>query len=361
MKKLRSGYTTGACAAAASKGAVLRLLGCQDVTEVEIPFPDGRRVRFPLTAFTPPTFSKDKAYAAVIKDAGDDPDVTNGAVIAASVCIAHNPDKSELIQITGGEGVGVVTKPGLAVSVGEPAINPVPLQMIRAAVAEAIAEQSPDDHPSLTVEILVPKGKELAEKTLNERLGIIGGISILGTTGIVRPISAEAWTATITAAMGVAEAGGNTEIVLSTGRTSEKALQERQTFHPEAFIEMGDYLEFSLKEARNYQFSHLHMAGMWAKTLKAALKIPQTHVRFGALEIKNAIRCIQELAPERDLSFLAGSNTAREIYERLVARNCFELIEKVCYAAKAYHEQVSEIPVTVYLVHHDGSIKVIAE
>ncbi len=360
MKKLRSGYTTGACAAAAAKGAALRLFGCREVTGVEIPFPDGKRVWFSLIPFTPEINNGEREFAAVIKDAGDDPDCTNGATIAASVRFNTNPGHSASIEITGGEGVGVVTKPGLAVEIGKPAINPVPLQMIREAVEEAIAEHCSANHPSLTVEILVPDGRELAKKTLNERLGIIGGISILGTTGIVRPISAEAWTATITAAMDVADAGGNTEIVLSTGRTSEKALQKRLTLKPEAFVEMGDYLEFSLKEARNYRFSRLHMAGMWAKTLKAALKIPQTHVRFGALEISNAIDCIEGLAPGKDLSFLSGSNTAREIYERLVDRDCFELVEKVCYAAKAYHEQVSEIPVIVYLVHHDGSVKVIA-
>ncbi len=358
MKKLRSGYTTGACAAAAAKGAALRMFGNRDVEEVEIPFPDGRRVCFTLKSFTPEVRNNNKIYAAVIKDAGDDPDVTNGALVAASIELNNQADGSDSIEITGGEGVGIVTKPGLAVAIGKPAINPVPLQMIRAAVKEAIAECGQPLSLSLIVEILVPAGKELAEKTLNERLGIVGGISILGTTGIVRPISAEAWTATITAAMDVAQAGGNEEIVLSTGRTSEKALQGNKNFKPEAFIMMGDYLEFSLKEARNYHFSRLHMAGMWAKILKAALKIPQTHVRFGALEIQHARQCIEQLAPDKDLSFLNGANTAREIYERLIAKDCFELVEKVCYAAKEYHEHVSETPVTVYLVHHDGSIKV---
>lgn len=362
MKKLRSGFTTGACAAAAAKGAALALLCGTQVSCVEIPFPDGRRIEFVLTRDALPADTPEKTYAGVIKDAGDDPDVTNGALIAASVTINLSPDQeTPRIEIIGGEGVGKVTKAGLPVQIGRSAINPVPHKMIQEAVAEAIGESSLESDTYLTVEIIVPRGKELAEKTLNSRLGIIGGISILGTTGIVKPVSADAWTATITASMEVAAAGGCTEIVLSTGRTSEAALQQSFQFKPEAFIMMGDFLEFSLQEARNYQFSRLHMAGMWGKILKAALKIPHTHVRFGALEMENAIRLIDTLSSGDDVSFLNGANTAREIYERLVNRDRFQVVEKVCQAAKQYHEEVSGVAVTVYLVHHNRSIKVITE
>ncbi|WP_136796698.1 cobalt-precorrin-5B (C(1))-methyltransferase CbiD [Desulfosediminicola ganghwensis] len=362
-KKLRSGFTTGACAAAAAKGATLLLLksgfSCQ---EVDIPFPEGERFRFALEQCELEDGGNDqpmKARASVIKDAGDDPDVTNGALIAATV--SYSPDTSEKITLIGGEGVGTVTKPGLAVSPGLPAINPVPRQMINQAVLEGISESGVDDTLSLIVEISIPAGRELAKKTLNERLGIVDGLSILGTTGIVKPVSAKAWTDTISTSMDVAEANGVVEIVLSTGRTSEKALEKTGRFTPEALIMMGDYLEYALLAAAKHSFKRLHMAGMWAKILKAALRIPQTHVRFGALEIQNAIDCIAHLQPDRDFSYLDNSNTAREIYERLIQKGDQQVVHLVCHLARKYHEDVSGLPVTVYLVHHTGEIITIAE
>ena len=187
-KKLRSGFSTGACAAAAAKAATVVLLGGNDVERVEIPFPSGERYSFGLHSC-----SRDdgRVSASVIKDGGDDPDVTNGAEIIAVVKKKEPEPDGELITIAGGRGVGRVTKPGLPVEVGEPAINPVPRKMIRAAVKEAMAETG-SDSVSLEVTVSVTDGERLAEKTLNKRLGIIGGLSILGTTGIVRPVSAKA-------------------------------------------------------------------------------------------------------------------------------------------------------------------------
>ena len=236
---------------------------------VEIPFPDGSRVKFNIVTQGLPISSEACWYAGVVKDAGDDPDITNGALIGASARRSLQPVRGEYeILVTGGEGVGTVTKPGLAVPVGRPAINPVPMEMILAAVKEAIFEAG-QQNVSLNIEIIVPKGRELAEKTLNERLGILGGISILGTTGIVRPVSADAWTATITTSMEVATANGCKEIVLSTGRTSEAAMLKLHRWQPEAFVMMGDYLEFSLKETAHFTFDKVHVAGMWGKILIA--------------------------------------------------------------------------------------------
>jgi cobalt-precorrin-5B (C1)-methyltransferase len=206
------------------------------------------------------------------------------------------------------------------------------------------------------VKVSVPKGVELAKKTLNKRLGIVGGISILGTTGIVRPVSADAWTATITAAMDVAEAAGNTEIVLSTGRTSEAALERTGNFHDEALIMMGDYLEFALQEAGNHSFNKIHVAGMWAKILKAAMRVPQTHVRYGMLAAEEATAFIQSLQHGKEVTYLEGVNTAREIYERLMERNDVDVVHAVCIAAKEYHQEISGLPADVYLVHPSGKI-----
>ena len=360
-KRLRSGYTTGACAAAAAKGAALALLSGKAPETVEIPFPDGSRVIFELCRCT---LDQVEALASVVKDAGDDPDVTNGAEIVGTVrrLTADQIDKACLtfadeprIVIRGGRGVGTVTKPGLPVLVGEPAINPVPRQMIRAAVAEALDQANTHDRFAITIS--VPAGEELAQKTLNHRLGIVGGLSILGTTGIVRPVSAAAWTATIEASMAVARAAGLDEVVLSTGRTSERGAQRLLNLPEEAYAMMGDYLEFSLQAATKHGFKQIHLAVMWAKAMKAAMKIPQTHVRHGALEAAEAVDFLATLGVEAEvLTKLAGVNTAREIYERLTSMNRPDIIAAVCQAAKRYAEQTSGLPVTVYLVEANGKV-----
>jgi cobalt-precorrin-5B (C1)-methyltransferase len=357
MKKLRSGYTTGACAAAAAKGAMLAFLGRGPVKDVDIPFPDGSRVRFSLSGCEVLHSAGKTAMASVIKDAGDDPDVTNGAMIEASVCANQEKNASEKIIILGGKGVGIVTKPGLAVPVGEPAINPVPRRMIREAVAEALAQDGSELKKRFIITISIPEGEVLALKTLNNRLGIIGGLSVLGTTGIVRPVSAEAWTATISTSMNVASKAGVREIVLSTGRTSERAVQQKFTFPEEALVMMGDYLKFSLEEAQKFRFSRIHIAGMWAKILKGAMEIPQTHVRNGALEVDQAIALLKELGVSQEtVRNLNGANTAREIYTRLLALGDRDSILRVCRRARDFCSKTASLPVTVHLVDTSGRI-----
>lgn len=357
MKRLRSGYTTGACAAAAAKGAALLVLSGNPVEQVEIPFPDGSRVFFPLAECCLTNQEQHIGICSVIKDAGDDPDVTNGAEIVAEVVIEDNFENGHnKFTILGGTGVGRVTKPGLAVPVGHPAINPVPLKMIEQAVDEALVVYGKSRSClAVTVTISIPKGEELARMTLNKRLGIVGGLSVLGTTGIVVPISAAAWTATISSSMNVAREAGVDEIVLSTGRTSEKAAEKYLGLAEEAYIMMGDYLEYSLQEASHHNFKNIHIAGMWAKILKGAMKIPQTHVRHGALEIENAVDFLCRLTGQ-SLEYLHGANTAREIYERLVLHHAKEIISAVCVAAKDYYQSVSGMTVQVHLVHASGAI-----
>ncbi len=360
MKKLRSGYTTGACAAAAAKAAALLLVSGSIQNEVEIPFPDGSRVRFLIVHSNFIDSEKRVAQACVIKDAGDDPDVTNGARIEASVCYSTpNKESDEKLLILGGVGVGRVTKRGLAVPVGEPAINPVPRKMIRAAVAEALIEGNKGEGSCLEVTISIPQGEELAEKTLNNRLGIVGGLSVLGTTGIVKPISADAWTATISTSMDVAREAGLKEIILSTGRTSERAVEEYLNLPEDALVMMGDYLHFSLQEAAKHNFSRIHLAAMWAKVMKGGMKIPQTHVRNGSLEVEAALEFLRGLGCGADLlRALTDSNTAREIYGRLLERGEERMILQVCEAARDYCQEVSGLDVTVYLV--DASSRIVA-
>ena len=341
-RTLRSGYTTGACAAAAAKAAVLGLLGQPHPGRVEIPFPDGSRHSFELCRFG-------TGLATVVKDAGDDPDVTNGAEIGAEVRWLDEPGH-EPVALVNGPGVGVVTKPGLPVTVGEPAINPVPRRMIRAAVAEALVEGGTGEG-RVEVRIFVRDGEALAEKTLNLRLGVVGGLSILGTTGIVRPVSAKAWTDTIEASLRVARAAGLDEGVRATGRTSEAAVQGRLALPEEALVMMGDYLHYALTATARQGFRRIHLAGMWAKLVKAALAVPQTHVRNGALETRQAADLLVDLGLDGPAAAaLARANTAREIYERLRAAGRDALVTAGCERARVQAEAWSGLPVTVSLV-----------
>ncbi|MFC1770128.1 cobalt-precorrin-5B (C(1))-methyltransferase CbiD, partial [Nitrospirota bacterium] len=323
------------------------LIGQSHARTVEITLPLGEKVRFKLLT---KRRQDGGIYASVIKDAGDDPDVTNKAVIGALVKISS---RKKGMKITGGKGVGQVTKPGLPVKPGNSAINPVPMRMIRASVNEAIMDartRGLENNHALDVTIIVPKGEALAKKTLNKRLGIIGGISILGTTGIVRPLSTEAWTSTIASSMDVAEAVGLDEIVLSTGRTSELAHMKQSGLVEEAYVMMGDHVAHSLKEAGTRSFKKVTLAAQWAKMLKIAMGTPDTHVRAGAFSVKRAVPFLESLGvklPKKDY------NTAREIYDNLKDK---AQVSKVCAKAGEYATSVSGIKVRVQLIDYDGEV-----
>ena len=355
-KRLRSGYTTGACAAAAAKAAAALLLHGSREPVSEILLADGNRVRFEIHSSY---VDGENARVTIIKNAGDDPDVTNKAEIGATARIVsrENEKETEIARVQGGEGVGRVTKPGLSVEVGQAAINPVPMKMIKQAVSEVVGPADLDKAKLLEITIFVPKGKELAKKTLNKRLGIIGGLSILGTTGIVRPLSAEAWTATIQASMSVAVAAGVKEIIMSTGRTSERAANDFLKLPEEALVMMGDYLAFSLREAGNHPFQKIHIATMWAKLLKGAMEIPQTHVRHGALEIEKVLDFFRdENVPTSLIDKLRGANTAREILERLLGQGETRVINNVCMRAKDYYQRQCGKETIIHLVHGSGTL-----
>ncbi len=354
---LRTGYTTGACAAAATKAALVGTLSGCVPPEVEIPFPDGSRHRFRVSKAE---LLYDGARATVIKDAGDDPDVTNGAEIVASVRVV--PGQGLIIK--GGKGIGRVTKPGLVVPVGEYAINPVPKEMLREAVKEALGHSS----LAVEVELSMPEGEVLARKTINERLGIVGGLSILGTTGIVRPLSSEAWTATIATSMDVAKAVGLQEVVLCAGRASEEAHRRVYRFPGEAYVMMGDYLEFSLLCAREHSFSKIHLVAQWAKMLKCALaeeyigKIKQpsgytTHVRHGPVDLDKAVFLISDMGVPAE-AIQRGFNTAREIFDTLQKMSlATEVFKKLCVKVSAVAETLTGgIAVNACLVGYDKKL-----
>jgi len=210
---------------------------------------------------------------------------------------------------------------------------------------------------TLQVTITIPRGEELAGKTLNHRLGIVGGLSILGTTGIVRPVSADAWKATIEASMDVAKEAGLRDIVLSTGRTSEKGAQQRLNLAIEAYAMMGDYLEFSLRKAGEKGFQTIHLSGMWAKIMKAAMHIPQTHVRNGALEVADGAAMLAQCWVQQPLlGKLQDSNTAREMLGHLEEAGRDDIIRHVCLRARDYAGQISGKEVRVYLINAQAKV-----
>ncbi len=326
------------------------------VSEVEISLPGGDRAKLKIhrteKVFEPCL----KAMASVIKDAGDDPDVTNGAEVVVEVKLLDSSSGGVLIK--GGKGVGRVTKPGLPVSVGEAAINPVPKRMIKDAIKEVLSYEG-FNGVALEITISVPEGERLAKKTLNPRLGIIGGISILGTTGIVKPLSSEAWTATISSSMDVARAVGCEDVVLSAGRRSEEAHMRKYSLPEEAYVMMGDYIAFSLMEAGRHGFKKVHLVAQWAKMLKIAMQTPQTHVRHGAIDTTKAKGFLESLC---GVSLGRKKfNTAREIFEHInsvFSENERRRIYKgVCRAARRYAESFTKgAPVQSHLVSYGGEV-----
>ncbi|MFG2003569.1 cobalt-precorrin-5B (C(1))-methyltransferase [Spirillospora sp. NPDC048911] len=324
QKALRTGWTTGSCASAAAKAATLLLRGEDLPGYVEIALPSGNRVTFKVeeTVVDP---AHDRARAVVVKDAGDDPDVTHGAHVTADVSWRDEPG----LELEGGEGVGVVTKPGLGLELGGPAINPVPRRMITQAVAEAVFDGPLDDAPEaaevtdpatgrgVRVVISVPDGEVMARKTTNKRLGILGGISILGTTGIVRPFSTASWRASVEQAVSVMAAQGETTLVLCTGGRTEKGAMKMLPKLPDVcFVEVGDFTGAALRRAVEHGLKQVIFVGMAGKLTKLAAGVLMTHytrskVNTGLLgEITTDMGGSAELAAE-----VAGANTARHAYE----------------------------------------------
>ena len=321
MKKpLRSGYTTGACAAAATMGAALLLRDGKPPAEVLLPMPAGDKVLFVIESCR---CEGDTTIASIIKDAGDDPDVTHGVEIYARLSRTVEAG----VRFVAGLGVGTITKPGLVLPVGEPAINPVPRKMIETALRTVFPQGG------FRVEIFIPEGLERAARTMNERLGILGGLSILGTTGIVRPLSHKAWTDTLEVEIDVALASGAEQVVLSTGRTSEAVARNELSQLPEdAFVMMGDHIGYCLDACARKQVPQLVLAGQFAKLVKIACGHPQTHVRNSSLDLEQLYHWAREINLDpADLSRLKLAHTARDIFVSFGADSV--LIDKVATEA----------------------------
>jgi cobalt-precorrin-5B (C1)-methyltransferase len=306
---LRTGYTTGACAAAAARAATRCLITGQTVSEIAIDLPALPNVTFSIRCLE---LGPERATCGTIKDAGDDPDVTHGAEIRATAEWSETPG----VRLAGGHGVGKVTRPGLPVPPGEPAINPGPRRMItRAVLAEAAAALTGAPPRGVLITISVPKGEELANQTLNPRLGIMGGISILGTTGIVRPYSQSAYQASIYVELKVAAANGSPRAVLTTGRRSEAYVR---ALHPEwpvwSIVDVGDHMDYALKQVRRLGFGEVVITGMIGKISKLAQGRTYIHVNDGAVDLDFLGQVAEALGASPDLAArVRSANTAHHV------------------------------------------------
>jgi len=336
---LRTGYTTGACAAAAAKAAATALILQQAQHEVTIRLPIGKDVTFAVHRCE---VRAEDALCSVIKDAGDDPDVTHGAEICARV------RRAATYELAGGEGVGTVTRPGLGLEVGGPAINPVPRRMIAESVAAATGEP-------LRIEVSVPGGEEMAKKTLNGRLGIVGGISILGTTGIVRPYSTSSWRASVEQAVDVAAANGVREVVLSTGGRSEKFSQKLLAGLPElAFVEMGEFTGHALKRCALRGVEKATLAGMIGKLSKIAQGHFMTHVAGNRVDPEFLASIALEAGASEELAErIRTANTARHVQEMVEPAGLGRFFELICRRASERSEALVRGKLAVETVMFD--------
>jgi cobalt-precorrin-5B (C1)-methyltransferase len=304
----REGYTTGACAAAGAQAACRLLEHDERLETVAVPSPLGFDISIRINRLA---YADGVATAGVIKDAGDDPDVTHGAEIIVSVRRVVDPG----IHILGGPGVGKITQPGLELPPGSPAINPVPRRMIAEGVKLAMGTDQPV--PGVEITISIPGGEELAKKTLNARIGIVGGLSILGTTGIVRPMSTASWRASVLQSIDVAAANHLDHIVLTTGGRSERFAQRLYPALPEmAFVQMGIFTGDGLTRAVERGVTTVSICGMIGKIAKLAAGQMQTHVAGGRVDIGFLAELARESgAPAELVARISQANTARHVEE----------------------------------------------
>ncbi|MBO6078593.1 MAG: cobalt-precorrin-5B (C(1))-methyltransferase [Bacteroidaceae bacterium] len=303
--ELRTGFTTGACATAAAKAALTALLSGEEQTEVRFSIPDGEFFTLPVQDCE---IDQDWAQASVVKDAGDDPDVTNGCTVCVKVALSREPG----VHFLQGEGVGRITLPGIGLEVGEPAVNPVPRRMITEELTALY-------DGGLDVTVSVPGGAELAQKTFNPKLGIVDGISIIGTLGVVRPFSSEAFVEAIRREVEVAKAVGTPRLVINSGARSERFVKAQYPDLPaQAFVHYGNYIGETLSIAQELGFHEITMGLMIGKAVKLAAGMLDTHSREGVMDKK----FIRKMARESGCSW----RVRRAIGRITLARELWALI-----------------------------------
>lgn len=342
---LRTGFTTGACATAAAVAAARWLLRGETPPSVTIHLPIGRDADFQIADRAR---DGDWVRCSVVKDGGDDPDVTHGAEIQARLWRPHTAG----LHLSAGRGVGTVTRLGLGLDVGGPAINPVPRQMLAEHLQTLVPEAI--HIGGLAVELSVPDGEARAKKTLNGRLGIIGGISILGTTGIVVPYSTAAWRASVEQAIDVAAANGQTHIVLSTGGRSEKYSQRLIDLPEVAFVEMGEFTGHALKRCVARGVRAVTLAGMVGKMSKIALGHFMTHVAGNQVDLL----FLSELAGECGatpavVDEIRAANTARHFQEIALREGLTSVFARLCQLVCERSNALLDVPPAIECIIFD--------
>jgi cobalt-precorrin-5B (C1)-methyltransferase len=349
--ELRRGWTTGACATAATKAAYAALLGAEFPDPVSIVLPKGETPAFVLAL---EERGAGWARAGIVKDAGDDPDVTHGALIVSTVRRGAAGSK---VTFRAGPGVGTVTRAGLPIAPGEPAINPVPRRMISEVIAELAAAHG--EAGDVEVEISVPDGEALARKTWNPRLGIVGGLSILGTTGIVHPFSCSAWIASIHQGIDVARAAGLAHVAGATGSTSEAAVKALYGLPDEALLDMGDFVGGMLKYLRTHPVARVTVAGGFGKLTKMAQGAMDLHSGRSQVDFEWLAERMRELTGGGEVEDVArGANTAAEV-EALARAHGVDLTGEVARQAKEAGMRMlrgAKIRLDVVVVSRDGEV-----
>lgn len=362
--KVRIGFTTGSSSAAAAKAGVLFLVRGERPKRVDIPCPEGHvRLVVPLESLEAETSSVDERMVRVMvrKQAGDDPDATHDAVISA--CVHLEPWPRPEVTVRGGRGVGMVTRPGLPVPVGQAAINPAPLRQIQRAVLETLEQLGCSARVHVLVE--VPRGEELAAKTLNPRLGIIGGISILGTRGTVKAFSHAAWKETIIQCLDVVRAEGLDVVALSTGGRGQRFLEGALPRLPKtAFIQAGDHPGFAMRQAARRGMRKVIWGGFWGKLVKMAQGRPQTHARLFPVNLPGLADLAASVGVEADATEkIARGNTAREALDILRGTDHLAAVTReVLLRALGYcrvwgrFKGRSSVDVELILLDYDGQV-----
>ncbi len=351
QEKLRTGFTTGSCAAAASKAALLAVRDQRNIESADVRIPRGDYISIKIERCE---FEKSRARCSVIKDGGDDPDVTHGAEIVVNLELTGNRGR---IEIDGGAGVGTVTKPGLGLEIGKAAINPVPKKMI----VENLSEIGGDvlEEGGIRVVISVPRGEELAPKTDNPRLGIVGGISILGTSGIVIPFSTASYAAAIRQSLDVAVAAGDKTVVLTTGGRSEELSKGIVDVAEHCFVQMGDFSGYTIQQCAKKGVEQAYVVGFIGKLAKMAAGVRQTHVKGSKVDMGFLAGLAAQCGADGTVSGqILDANTARHVSEIVKENGIDGFFQLVCDNVYRHMRDFSggRVPIRVILFDFDGAV-----
>ncbi len=350
-QKLRTGYTTGTCATAAAKAALVAITTQKKVETIEVSLPKEKKLTVNVFSCK---YTPTNAMCSVIKDGGDDPDVTHGAEIVVEMELTKNANQ---IEIDGGQGVGRVTKPGLGLEIGSAAINPTPKKMIienLTSVGRKILKKN-----GIKVLISVPKGKEIAPKTDNPRLGISGGISILGTTGIVIPYSTASFAASIRQSLDVTIAMKDNTVVLTTGGRSEEFSRKQINLPDHCFIQMGDFAGYTIQQCAKKGIKKAYVAGFIGKLTKMAMGVKQTHVKGSKVDMGFLAEIAAKCGTTNKIQDeIKRANTARHVQEIVTENRVEGFFSAICSEVHSQMRSHSEnkVMLEVILFDFDGSV-----